>query len=716
MFPARYFAPRYFAPHYFAEEGNSVDPGTGIHVLINEGAGFVDRTPYLRVESPMSWNLLRTSSGQASIPLIFSPTDTYTPQLHWDVEIYETDATRVWVGEILSWEIQWIADFGWRQITLSCTTYDRSITGNQLSGDTSTTPTAAGTILTNNFAAVGTPVTVGTIDTGATIPSLKLSGNFQSLSNKMAMDSGYVWFIDPQTKTYNFLHPTSYPAPFTVDNTEGTILWDTLRWKLDATDSRDKVVIQTSQKNMPATVEAFEGDGSTTTFSLADVPTNITSAVITGGTQATVTGTFTATNANDGDTFTINGLAYTFRTAIDNAEVREVLIGATSQATTQNMVDAINAEPSTIGTSYSNPTSANPDVLADQPTGSPARTFVMRARAFGTSGNSITSTESTTGFSWSGSTLSGGTDAPPAGQYSINVGIGSTGVSVVPPMPSGTNAVISYYSTTTPALTVGDGDTARRTTLDDSPNIAGTLFQGQAILTAFNQQPATVNFDSYRPGLFPGMYTAISITNPVTAGAVLNGNWIVQEVQARWVPGLDTLVGNPTFAHFHYTYELINNLEVAPFTNFWDNLASVGGTDSMAPPDTPTTEEPPPLLPYLARLLIKDSTVGDDIADHINILTPFTGDSPSVSQVQRLVRMTALLRITISSIYVVRINNITTADSWVFDIPAATAVDTVLTSFITGDFHDGDILTADILASDGQTDAAGIATITLEWV
>ncbi len=54
--------------------------------------------------------------------------------------------------------------------------------------------------------------------------------------------------------------------------------------------------------------------------------------------------------------------------------------------------------------------------------------------------------------------------------------------------------------------------------------------------------------------------------------------------------------------------------------------------------------------------------------------------------------------------------------SWTITIPAATPIMTLLYTTITGTFCDGDLLSADILASDGQPiDTNGIAAITIEW-
>jgi hypothetical protein len=48
----------------------------------------------------------------------------------------------------------------------------------------------------------------------------------------------------------------------------------------------------------------------------------------------------------------------------------------------------------------------------------------------------------------------------------------------------------------------------------------------------------------------------VNFTYPLTAGAIVNGTWIVQEVQAELIPGKDTLPA--PYPHFRYTIDLIN--------------------------------------------------------------------------------------------------------------------------------------------------------------
>jgi hypothetical protein len=104
-------------------------------------------------------------------------------------------------------------------------------------------------------------------------------------------------------------------------------------------------------------------------------------------------------------------------------------------------------------------------------------------------------------------------------------------------------------------------------------------------------------------------------------------------------------------------------------------------------------------------LLLKDTSVGDDIADHVPIWQAGTG-----------VRVIGVLHYAITSDLVVRVKMNGMA-LITLTIPAATVVDTpvVATTFTPPGFADLAILSWDVLASDGSADRGGICSITVEW-
>lgn len=103
-------------------------------------------------------------------------------------------------------------------------------------------------------------------------------------------------------------------------------------------------------------------------------------------------------------------------------------------------------------------------------------------------------------------------------------------------------------------------------------------------------------------------------------------------------------------------------------------------------------------------LLLKDTTVGDDIADHLTVQESGQGTF-----------ITAVLRKAIEedlTVEVVKegivIGTIT--------VPSATAVDQPINLDIsTVAFVEDEVISWNVTASDGQTDQAGVASVTVEW-
>jgi len=123
------------------------------------------------------------------------------------------------------------------------------------------------------------------------------------------------------------------------------------------------------------------------------------------GTQATGTITF-APNAADGDTCTINGTAYRFKTT--PVQAGDVQIGANSNATALNFFQALIGSQTGKGTAYfAGTTPIAPGVITiSKPT---ANVISLTAVAYGTAGNAYTLAKTGTNITLSGSTFSGGT-------------------------------------------------------------------------------------------------------------------------------------------------------------------------------------------------------------------------------------------------------------------------------------------------------------------
>lgn len=108
-------------------------------------------------------------------------------------------------------------------------------------------------------------------------------------------------------------------------------------------------------------------------------------------------------NAVAGQTVTIDGIVYTWRSTF-TTEAYEVLIGANASASIDNLIAAI-MNTGTPGTTYSGRTDRHPTVSAAAGAGD---TMDVTARASGTAGNSIATTETMTQGSWGAATLVSG--------------------------------------------------------------------------------------------------------------------------------------------------------------------------------------------------------------------------------------------------------------------------------------------------------------------
>lgn len=117
-----------------------------------------------------------------------------------------------------------------------------------------------------------------------------------------------------------------------------------------------------------------------------------------------------ATNPADGDTFTIDGTVYTFKTALTNGgtTANEVLIGADLTASRNNAVAAA-TKGAGGGTLYGSATVALVNVLV---TATSTNALTATAVIAGTAGNAIAIAEASTNMSWASgaTTLSGGVD------------------------------------------------------------------------------------------------------------------------------------------------------------------------------------------------------------------------------------------------------------------------------------------------------------------
>lgn len=257
---------------------------------------------------------------------------------------------------------------------------------------------------------------------------------------------------------------------------------------------------------------------------------------------------------------------------------------------------------------------------------------------------------------------------------------------------------------------------APTTTIGDATAQANAILELQSSAAGL---PASFSFSSDFPGWYAGLTLPVALTEPPDAAAMLNSAnaWLVQDVQAEWIAGME-FVPAP-YGHFRYIVKCVNSVAV-PSTQ--QELSSFV---VPAIPGPQLTEQPADwgggsgalVSEIFTRTIgLADTTVADDVVPHVPVLMDI---SPSSSPVVHLlgmgVRIVGILRLPIAADLEVLIHS--GANTWDFTIPSATSVDDpVILDISSDEFQDLDIISMDVVASDGQADANGVCSFTIEWV
>lgn len=666
-------------------------PGTAWLVINEPIGGLTDQTARLDFSGDSGgFQLMMRQRGTADIPIRVAAGDSYSPTIGSEVFLYDvgpTATTLVFVGTIDTIPLTWDGVAGYRTYHCTAVSLEQCLDAILVPPQAFLNVTA-GYIVTTLFNTLmtGSPISLGTISGGATIPSLVIS-DYTPLSDiisNLATSSQFVWYVDPATQQLEFHVPSLTSAPFTLATED--ILWDSFRWEQNRQDFRDRQVIQLSQNAFANSSELFAPSGSAN-FTLRELPNQVVAAWVTKNTQNTATGTFTGL-PSDGDTVTISypasgstynwaalspytvgqiiidpaghvqkvttggtsgaaqptwnasgsttvdgtviwtdqGISgggsfadtvYTFKTAIDNTQWGQVLIGATAAACATNLVYALNASESHRGVEYSMPTWENPLLNADAPA---AGTFTVRNKSAG-AGYIAALSESATNFSWSASLTSGGSTT--LGTETLQVAVegtsntanlyytpGSASVELasVPGGPSlpitapwylqveytrlgGDCIVVEDTALVQARAAIEQGTGKYQQKITDTQNTSAPtgLLAAQEALTAYSTLPVSFSFDTYFPGLTPGQYLTIGMSDrPVGIAALVNGDYVVQEVRGKLVE-VDTYLdpdGMPTGAnagHYRYTVTVINVGVIGSYLDFWAGLGGSGGGSSAGP-------------------------------------------------------------------------------------------------------------------------------------
>lgn len=174
-------------------------------------------------------------------------------------------------------------------------------------------------------------------------------------------------------------------------------------------------------------VTTLTGTGAASTFT------------VTAGARSAQTLTFSG-NPSNGDTVTIDGITYTFETAIDETAAYSVLIGGTAGDSRDNLVDAINL---TEGGSYSNITTKHPTVTAAANAGN----MVATAIEYGSAQDAIVTTEASSVLAWGAATLAGGAvSTVTSTAHGLATGAGPINVSSDTTLPAGLAADTEYWA------------------------------------------------------------------------------------------------------------------------------------------------------------------------------------------------------------------------------------------------------------------------------
>jgi hypothetical protein len=294
----------------------------------------------------------------------------------------------------------------------------------------------------------------------------------------------------------------------------------------------------------------------------------------------------------------------------DNTQFGMVLIDSNFLTTTQNLADALNANPATRGVVYSLPTWENSQGNAINVTGA---TFTFEMKGAGTGYVASLSAISFT-FAWSSTVTSGGTS--PQGSVGPNDGAtisiqvyavgtssaapalsytqGSNIVNLATPLNAGTNLNVEYTRPdgnvieveNTPlvnqlaAQTYGLGKVQQISDQSQqglvSVNAAAGLQLAQQALAAFDVVPLAITLDILVPGIYPGQQCSIALAAWLS---LLNAAYYVEEVTARLVPCWPWMEQTQTRGggHYRYTIKLIDITQIGSYMDFWQGLGGGGG-------------------------------------------------------------------------------------------------------------------------------------------
>ncbi len=266
----------------------------------------------------------------------------------------------------------------------------------------------------------------------------------------------------------------------------------------------------------------------------------------------------------------------------------------------------------------------------------------------------------------------------------------AAGVVLVVNAPVFRNGVVAYLNSAavdeSTALESGTGYYESVMQQDGPATATDGITLAQSIATQYGVIPKRLQIRTFRPGLKIGQYMTVTLAKFDISAA----HFVIDSVSLTTEENLllwsVTMVGSP-FINWDYRATL------AMLRPGSGGGAIGGGSIGQSGPQL-----------FWRTILVKDSTAGTNIADNLTVQATGQG-----------ARIAAVLRVPIASDLIVVVNKGGAAIGTI-TIPSSTPVRTeVETSIKNIKFVDGQILTFDITASDGQKNKNGVAAITVEW-
>ena len=445
-------------------------------LIVNEPSiGLTDRTTYLyQGDGSHSFNLQARQRGNANYTLYIPAGNTYQPTLFQPIYLYDVNAagaTLMFSGIIQSYKNRQIGNGGDIYVDVTAVSLESVFDTVMVTTAVQFVNQTCGAILTTLFNTFesGCPVTLGTIEPGATVPLYvaQIGQKLSAIFSDLATTSQFTWNVNPQTATLFFGTPSTVAAPFAITSSQA--LWDTISWEEDGSDYRNRQAVKLSYDAFTHSAEFFTGSGQTS-FTLLRPVNQVTNAYVTLSTPNSATASFSGL-PSAGDTVTVgpasgswqashiyglNGVivvkgyvqkvttagtsggtqpnfstvtgqtttdnsvvwtcqgplglgtgqnTYTFVSSLDNTQFGQVLIGSSVANTVLNLVNALNADAGTRGVTYSLPTWENSQGNAISRT---STGFTLQMKAAGTGYVAALSTTSSA-FAWSSAYTTGGT-------------------------------------------------------------------------------------------------------------------------------------------------------------------------------------------------------------------------------------------------------------------------------------------------------------------